>query len=164
MMLWKMEEQGRKLLLKLIEKYVRKGNNLLEIGCGDDAMINKLSSMYGISAKCIDPYGYGKNVIKIEGERVDELNEKFDIIYSIMSFHHLSNPEKFFDASLRVMKENAIMIIVDWKKGVNTGFPEYYFDVEEVISMMDGYKIIEHGNERYHFYAVATKSNQQNIY
>ncbi len=163
MMLWKMEAEGYELLLKLIEKYIGNRKKLLEVGCGNERLMNKISSLHNVEIKCADPYGYGRNVINIEGEKIDELNEKFDMIYSIMSFHHLHDPKKFLNASLKAMMENAVLIIVDWKNGVNTGFPEYYYSVDELLSMMHFYDILGHGNGKYHLYVVASP-NQQSIY
>jgi len=150
-MLYKMEEEGRKLLLKLIEKYV--GKRMLEVGCGDDALLSFISKKFNATVKCIDPYGYGKNIIRMRGEEISKLDEKFDVVYTIMSLHHM-DAKLFLEEAIKVLGNEGKIIIVDWKKGIETGVPEYYFSLDEVIQMMKNYEIIEKGEEKYHFYVV----------
>ena len=152
-MLYEMEREGRKLLLHLIEKYGYGSKKMLEVGCGSNELLMKISKKYNADVKCIDPYGYGKNIIKMHGEDIAKLNEKFDVVYSVMSLHHM-NASIFLKEAVKVLNENGKLIIVDWKHGVDTGFPEYYFSLEEVLEMMKDYEIIEKGNARYHFYVV----------
>ena len=150
-MLYEMEEEGRRLLLRLLEKY--HGGKMLEVGCGSDELISYISERFGVEAKCIDPYGYGRNIVKMRGEEIAKLNEKFDVVYSVMSLHHM-DAAIFLKEAIKVLNDDGKLVIVDWKHGVDTGFPEYYFSLDEVMEMMDDYEIVEKGYERYHFYVV----------
>lgn len=154
-----MEEEGRKILLQLIEKY--HGRKILEVGCGNDKLISILSKKFDAIIKCVDPYGYGKNIIRMKGEEVSKLNEKFDVVYTLMSLHHME-ASLFLKEASKVLNDDGKIIIVDWKHGTYTGVPEYYFSLGEVIEMMKDYEIIEKGITRYHFYVVGKKSRSKN--
>jgi len=53
------------------------------------------------------------------------------------------------------MGKNGKIILVDWKKGVDTGIPEQYFSLEEVKEKVEKiFRIIEKGEGRFHFYIV----------
>ena len=149
-----MEKEGYNIAINLIEKYL--GKEILEVGCGYGQLMKKISEKHSINVMCIDPYAHGKNVIKLKGEDISLLNKKFDIIYSVMSFHHIGNVKKFLEGAKKSLKDNGKLIIVDWKKGTYTGVPEYYYSLNEVIEIMKEYKIIEAKEEKYHFYLLAT--------
>ncbi len=93
----------------------------------------------------------------MRGEEIAKLNEKFDVIYSVMSLHHM-DASIFLKEAIRTLNDDGKLIIVDWKKGVDTGIPEYYFSLNEVTAMMKDYEIIERGEEKYHFYVVGKRS------
>jgi len=155
-MLYQMEREGRKLLLHLIERH--DGKKMLEVGCGSDELAKSISKKFGASVECIDPYGYGKNVIRMRGEDIAKLGKKYDVIYSVMSLHHM-NAHLFLKEAIKALEKDGKLIIVDWKKGIETGVPEYYFSLDEVIAMLKSYEIIEKGEARYHFYVVAKRKN-----
>ena len=150
-----MEEEGRKILIKLLEKHG--GKKMIEVGCGNDELLKKISKIFGADVKCIDPYGYGENVIRMKGEEIAKINEKFDTIYTVMSLHHM-DAMKFLKEAINALNEDGKIIVVDWKKGVDTGVQEYYFSLKEVLDMMVGYKIIDKGEKKYHFYVVAKRN------
>lgn len=152
--MYEMEKEAHEIAKKLIKKYI--GKNMLEVGCGDEKFMEEISKIYDINIICIDPYGHGKNIIRMRGEEIEKLNKKFDLIYTIMSFHHIEDAKKFLKGVKNSLKENGKIIIIDWKNGVYTGVPEYYYSLKEVIEMMKDYKIIEAKEEKYHFYIVAS--------
>ncbi|KAA0004217.1 MAG: class I SAM-dependent methyltransferase [Thermoplasmata archaeon] len=156
-MLYEMEKEGRNLLLKLLEKH--HGNKMLEVGCGSNELALLISKKFNSNVKCIDPYGYGKNIIKMRGEEIAKLNEKFDVIYSVMSLHHM-DAFIFLKEAIKALNNNGKLIIVDWKKGVETGVPEYYFSLNEVIAMMKDYEIIDKGEKKHHFYVVGKENKK----
>ncbi|MCD6222527.1 MAG: hypothetical protein J7K12_02440 [Thermoplasmata archaeon] len=94
----------------------------------------------------------------MRGEDIAKLGKKYDVIYSVMSLHHM-NAHLFLKEAIKALEEDGKLIIVDWKKGIETGVPEYYFSLDEVIAMMENYEIIEKGETRYHFYVVAKRKN-----
>ena len=150
-----MEKEGRKLLEKLLKKYVSRGMKLLEIGCGNDEIMHELEKKFDVDVICVDPYGYGRRVIKIRAEEISSLSRKFNIIYSIQSFHHIADGEKFLEGAEKIILEGGKIILVDWKRGVDTGIPEQYFSLEEVKEKVEKiFRIIEKGEGRFHFYIV----------
>ena len=154
MNLYKMEKEGYNVAINLIEKYL--GKEILEVGCGYSQLMRKISDKHGINVICIDPYASGKNIIRMKGEDISMLNKNFDVIYSVMSFHHIENVKKFLEGAKKSLKHDGKLIIVDWKKGIYTGVPEYYYSLDEVIEIMKEYKIIEANEEKYHFYIVSS--------
>ena len=87
----------------------------------------------------VDPYaGYGISkkwdCYPIAGENVDSIKEKFNLIYSVHSFHHLSSPVKFLRAARKILATGGIVVVIDWKYGAITGVPEKYFTEQELKS------------------------------
>ncbi|MCD6481769.1 MAG: hypothetical protein J7L31_05815 [Thermoplasmata archaeon] len=77
------------------------------------------------------------------------------MVYSLQSLHHFLSLEKFLNEGRRIMGKNGKIILVDWKKGVDTGIPEQYFSLEEVKEKVEKiFRIIEKGEGRFHFYIV----------
>ena len=103
-----MEREGRKLLLHLIERH--DGKKMLEVGCGSDELAKSISKKFGASVECIDPYGYGKNVIRMRGEDIAKLGKKYDVIYSVMSLHHM-NAHLFLKEAIEALEEDGKLII-----------------------------------------------------
>ena len=150
-----MEREGRKLLMNLLEKYVEDGMELLEVGCGNGDIMEKVEENFGVEAICADPYGHGKNVFHVRAEELSSLGKKFDIVYSLQSLHHFLSLEKFLNEGRRIMRKNGKIILVDWKKGVDTGIPERYFSLEEVKEKVEKlFRIIERGEGEFPFYIV----------
>ena len=55
------------------------------------------------------------------------------------------------------MGEEGKLLLVDWKRGVNTGIHERYFSLDEVEKMVKkDFRILEKGEMDFHFYIVAT--------
>ncbi len=48
------------------------------------------------------------------------------------SFLHLNSPELFFKAAIKSLNDKGYLIIVDWKKGVDTGIRERYYSLKEM--------------------------------
>lgn len=117
---------------------VQKGDRVLEVGCGSGDILHQLAvkkQAYGIG---IDPAAYSNydDVVckRLAGERISELNEKFDIVFSIHSLHHLSAPMQMFRGAAGLLEPGGKVVIIDWKHNAETGVPEYYFTKDELLS------------------------------
>ncbi|RLD15195.1 MAG: hypothetical protein DRI28_01330 [Caldiserica bacterium] len=154
------EIEGYKDLFNLIEKVIKPGYTVLDVGCGDGDVLKFLEEEFKIEGVGIDPFCFyhrvGKNIkcIELSGENIDKIKEKFDIIYSINSLHHLNNHKLFLDKIKKVLKRKGFLILVDWKKGYDTGVRENYFSLEEIEGELirRGIKIVESGTTVSHWY------------
>ena len=154
-----MEEEGNRILWDLISRCIRKNMRIAEVGCGATSLLNKIRERFGVEGICFDPYSYGDGVVKLPGERIHEYGEKYNIIYTIRSFHHLTNIEKFIASSYKSLKEEGYLIIVDWKKGTDTGVPENYYSPREILPYFTRYFTVKWGVGKWNFYILGTKKN-----
>ena len=138
--------------LGFISKYINllKDYTILDVGAGSGRFLTQLVEKYGIKGIGIDPYTHkykDENIelVPLKAENVDKLKHKFDLVYTIHSFHHITNPEEFLRKLPLVLKPNGVFIIIDWKKGANTGIPERYYSREEFEFMLEkyGFEIVE---------------------
>ena len=151
-----MENEGDEILQGLLSKFLRPGMKIVEVGCGSSDLIEKLERKYKIKGICVDPYGYGKKIVKIAAENIDDIGEKFDLIYLIRTLHHL-NVDYFSKSAYLSLKKGGKMIIVDWKKGANTGVSERYFSLKEILALFRDFHVIEKGEGMWNFYLVLEK-------
>ncbi len=136
-----MEKEGDKLLIEILKKYIKKGNSVLEIGAGNCDFLKNIVYKFDVTGYGVDPYIYSLDkeklkCFKIKGEDISKLKKRFDIIYLLRSLHHIKNPEVLFNEIKTYLNNNGKLIIVDWKKGTETGIPENYFSLNEVKSLM----------------------------
>ncbi len=153
-----MEREGDEILWRIISQLIQENMKIAEIGCGNTSLLNRICRKYKVDGICFDPYGYSKNIVRIEGERIDEYGEKYHLIYSIRSFHHLSNVEKFIKSSYLSLENKGYLVIVDWKKGVSTGVQERYYSVDEILPYFKKYFKIKHEEKQWNFCIVARKN------
>lgn len=115
--------------LKLLKKYNKSGNKILDIGCG-----NGISSIafslngYNITAvepdpsetigagaikKLIDFYNL-KNIVVFEtyAEDIGFKDETFDVVYIRQAMHHANNLNKFISESTRVLKKGGVLLTI----------------------------------------------------
>lgn len=104
-------------------------------------------------------------IFNIYAEEIDLLKEKFDLIYSIRSFHHIKNYDAFFAGLKKTLSQNGVFILVDWKKGFNTGVIENYFSEKELIQISKkfNFEIIESGELNSVFYIVLKNNIKTNF-
>ena len=153
-----MEKEGERLLLSELQKRLKKGDCVCEVGSGGCHTLRRLIDEYDITGYGIDPYGISlqeENLkcYQMEGKKISSLNVNFNLIYSIRSFHHLKWPEIFIEESYKSLKKGGYLIIVDWKWGTDTGINERYYSLSEIIEMYEdsNFKIAEKINGEYNF-------------
>ena len=81
---------------------------------------------YGVTIKCL----------KMNAEDLEFPDGYFDNYLSIRMFHEIDNPVSALKESYRVLKQNGICLIIDWRKGADTGVPERYYSIDELISLI----------------------------
>ncbi len=133
-----------------IFKYVRRGDLILDVGCGSGHFLADLVDSTGAIGVGIDPYVdeyRGKNLkfYRLRAEDVHKLPYSFDLAYTVHSFHHFYDPVRFLQNVWKVLKDSGLLIILDWIKGADTGIPERYYDETEFREMLEntGFKIME---------------------
>ncbi len=109
----------------------------LDVGCGSGWMIDELIKLTSADGYGIDPFAsYHNRCRPLAAEEMDRIKIDFDVIYTVHSFHHFEDPQAFLMFSAKLLKPQGKLIIVDWKKGVDTGVPERYYSPDEVKSML----------------------------
>jgi SAM-dependent methyltransferase len=63
---------------------------------------------------------------------MDQLAERFDLVYTRYTLHHLGAPRRFPEKARSVLCPDGILLIVDWVKGARTGVPERYLALQTV--------------------------------
>jgi len=159
-----MEKEGNNFLFKEIAIRVKQNNKVLEVGSGYCYLLSEIVEKFDVIGYGIDPYGKESQneklkCLRLSGEHISSLNEKFEIIFSIRSFHHLSNIDKFFEEASKSLKNDGVLIIVDWKMGADTGITERYYSLEEmrVIFQRNGFKIVSQEEGRNTFLITGEK-------
>ena len=114
------------LLVEIAEK-----NKFAELWCTDlyveDARTNVKEEGYSSRIKCIDA----------KAENIPLESQYLDFIYSVRSFHEFPNPVKALKEIKRLLTPDGETIIIDWKKGADTGVKEKYYGKEELKEFME---------------------------
>jgi SAM-dependent methyltransferase len=81
----------------------------------------------------IDPYASNtKRCHRLRAEEMDQLTERFDLVYTRYTLHHLDAPQRFPEKVRAVLRPGGVLLIVDWVKGARTGVPERYLAPQTV--------------------------------
>ncbi len=160
--------EADRLLLK-IEKETRLTYvKILEVGCAGGTLLRQLAQEHNADGVGVDPYiterEQGQVSFKrLAAEHIDTLNMRFGLVYTVLSLHHFSNPEKFIGNLKSILSWNGRFIIVDWKYGTDTGITEKYFHLSEVMEWIEGHdlRILRKGKTKAHFYIVGALSESR---
>ncbi|HDZ11370.1 MAG TPA: methyltransferase domain-containing protein, partial [Bacteroidetes bacterium] len=154
---------AHELLLKLEKETCRKCDHILEVGSGSGELLRRLAQKHNASAVGVDPYISEREegniaFIATRAEDIDSLNRRFGLIYTVISFHHFYDPDRFFEKIKKTLAWHGRFIIVDWKFGTHTGVPEKYFHLSDVTALTEKHdlKILSKGTTSEHFYIVGT--------
>ncbi len=133
-----------------IFRFIRKGDLVLDVGCGSGRFLAEIVESTGATGVGVDPYVdeyRGKNLkfFRMRAEDVHKLPFKFDVAFTVHSFHHFYDPVKFLKNVKKVLRRPGLLIIIDWIKGADTGIPERYYDEDEFRKMLQnaGFRIEE---------------------
>ena len=123
----------------IISDMVCEKSSVLEVGCGDGRLLDRLQEMTDADFFGVDPFifGAGNDCEPLRAEEIDRLDRKFDLIYSVHSFHHFENPRQFFVSAKKSLNTGGRVVILDWRYGAQTGVPERYFKYDELIEILD---------------------------
>jgi len=126
--------------------------SVLDVGCGDGALVRSLAERVAEEALGIDigSDGFHKEVasskdgtshsagcVKGDAHSMDAFpNERFDAVVTAHAFHELSDPETALFEIRRVLKPGGTLLIADFAKG-ETRWNENYYTPEEVEAMLE---------------------------
>jgi SAM-dependent methyltransferase len=123
---------GEGEMLDLITTWLPPGGRVLDVGCGSGRMLTVLAEC-GISGIGIDPYANDtERCRRLRAEEMDQLTERFDLVYTRYTLHHLDAPQRFPKKARSVLCPGGVLLIVDWTKGARTGVPERYLAPQTV--------------------------------
>ena len=123
---------GEGEMLDLITTWLPPGGRVLDVGCGSGRMLTVLAEC-GISGIGIDPYASdAERCRRLRAEEMDQLADRFDLVYTRYTLHHLDVPKEFPKKARSVLRLGGVLLIVDWIKGARTGVPERYLAPQTV--------------------------------
>ena len=152
---------GDKLAKILISKYSENRKTILDVGAGDGYLLREITRTHHFNSFGIDPYITERNeenisLQSLSAEQITFLNRRFDLVYTVKSFHHFGIPDLFFREVEKSLSWEGKFIIVDWRNGAATGIHEKYYAVSEVKSMIEktNLRIVEYGETSELFFIV----------
>lgn len=90
------------------------GMRVLEIGCGDGALVERLTAA-GLIVLGVDPNATPTaNVRAIEVEDLDQ--EPFDVVFASVSLHHLADSERTTEALRRLTRIGSVVLVREFDK------------------------------------------------
>lgn len=156
--LYDMEYDAYQLIKQTAGKFLRPDSRLLEVGVGSGELLRELTKIYHTHSIGIDPYireyeDTGISFRAKSAENLVSLKEKFDFIYSVLSFHHFTDPVAFLQGLETALSWNGKFLIVDWKNGTNTGVPESYYELADLLRMLKrtNLNVLEQKTTPFHF-------------
>ncbi len=112
--------------LEPLASFVKNGDNVLDIGCGN----GRLYQLFGDLSISFTGIDISEKLIEIAREKYENCkfevgdmvelpfeDEKFDVIFSLVAFHHLPNEDmqlKALKEMKRVLKPDGKIILLNW--------------------------------------------------
>lgn len=146
-----MEEE----LFEMIADRVGKGNLVLDVGCGECRLANRLASERGCKVTGVDIRDSGFFTARREAEGLDVsdlvecrrmdagrltsfLDESFDTAVSVYALHEFEQPLEVLSEVRKVLRPAGKMILIDFLKGSTAErlWSERYYTTREIKGMM----------------------------
>ena len=100
------------------------GNTLLDFGCGDGKVADRINKILGLNVTLTDVYKHkdigciGLEFALGKQDSVN-LNKKFDIVLLLTVLHHADNPAKVLQEAKRLLNPNGKIIVIESIYGIS---------------------------------------------
>lgn len=155
--------EAHDLLRQLLRTFVSKAGSILDIGAGSGFLIRELAEKYHAFGCATDPFisDHEEGAVcfrSLKAREIDQIRKRFDVIYSVHSFHHFDDVAGFLQALEKTLSWDGLFILVDWKEGAQTGIMERYFRLNDVVQTFHtfNFTVLEQGETAENFYLIAT--------
>lgn len=129
---------GERDIRELIAAWLPPDGRVLDVGCGSGRMLASLAK-HDVSGMGIDPYASdAERCRRLRAEEMDQLAERFDLVYTCYALHHFDAPQRFPEKARLVLYAGGLLLIVDWVEGARTGVSERYFAPQTVADWVRG--------------------------
>jgi len=98
-------------------KSCKKQGDLLEIGCGDGILLNKIQDCYNVTGADISQHAIKKACEMVDSKKLkvmdienEDIDGSYDIIIAFDVMEHLNNPQKVIKKIKGAMKKDGIFI------------------------------------------------------
>ena len=139
-------QTAQKVAAAIKECIQDKNLDILDFGCGTGLVSYELAdiahTITGIdtSVKMVEIYNQksSSNHIRAYCKDIDEIDQKFDLIVSSMTFHHIENIQETIEKLRQKLKDDGKLCIADLAKedgtfhSDNTGVHHFGFDPKEL--------------------------------
>src|SRR5258705_8510748 len=89
------------------------GQRILEIGCGDGALVRRLANDFDVLG--VDPEGQKSSVVR--AQRFEDLDEEaFHVVFASVSLHHLEDPALARDSFRRLTAPGTKMLVREFDR------------------------------------------------
>ena len=110
-----------------IRAHARPGQRILEIGCGDGALVRRLANDFDVLG--VDPEAEKSSVVRVE--RFEDLDSQpFQLVFASVSLHHLEDPALARAAFARLTAPGTTMLVREFDRVVMDHEPtlRWWFD------------------------------------
>jgi ubiquinone/menaquinone biosynthesis C-methylase UbiE len=96
-----------------IRAHARAGQRILEIGCGDGALVRRLANDFDVLG--VDPEGQTSSVVR--AQRFEDLDEEpFHVVFASVSLHHLEDPALARDSLRRLTAPGTNVLVREFDR------------------------------------------------
>ena len=96
-----------------VRTHARPGQRILEIGCGDGALVRRLADDFDVLG--VDPEADKSSIVRVQ--RFEELDEEpFHVVFASVSLHHLDDPALARAALRRLTAPGTTMLVREFDR------------------------------------------------
>lgn len=98
--------------LQFIKAFVKKGDTVLDVGCGNGKFGKSVADAFGAKVSGIDVVDYADAEIPVafyDGHTIPHKDKAFDVVILAFMLHHVKHQEELLKEALRVSKDKVII-------------------------------------------------------
>lgn len=98
--------------LTSIEPYIKKGDKVLDVGCGNGRFGKAVADHFGAKVSGVDVVDYAAPKIPVklyDGHKIPHKDGAFDVIILAFMLHHVSHQEELLSEAVRVSDGNVLI-------------------------------------------------------